>query len=69
VVRFFRRSSARARVASIGPAVRAEADGRYNRYRLVDDRIRDILDAGESVVRDKGDRLTSCLVLATEELA
>jgi hypothetical protein len=47
--------------------VRAEADGRYNRYTLVDDRIRDILAAGESVVRDNADRLTSCLVLATEE--
>ena len=47
--------------------VRAEVDGRYNRYRLVDDRIRDILNAGEAVVRDNADRLTSCLVLATEE--
>jgi hypothetical protein len=42
---------------------------RYNRYRLVDDRIRDILKAGESVVRDNGERLTSCLVLADEERA
>ena len=47
--------------------VRAEVEGRYNRYTLVDDRIRDILAAGESVVRDNADRLTSCLVLATEE--
>lgn len=47
--------------------VRAEVDGRYNRYRLVDDRIRDILTAGESVVRDNADRLTSCLALATED--
>lgn len=46
--------------------VRAEVDGRYNRYTLVDDRIREILTAGESVVRDNADRLTSCLVLATE---
>lgn len=49
--------------------VRAEVDGRYNRYTLVDDRIRDILETGESVVRDNADRLTSCLVLATEERA
>ena len=47
--------------------VRAEVVGRYNRYTLVDDRIRDIIMAGESVVRDNADRLTSCLVLATEE--
>lgn len=47
--------------------VRAEVDGRFNRYTLVDDRIRDILSAGESIVRGNADRLTSCLVLATEE--
>ena len=47
--------------------VRAEVEGRYNRYTLVDDRIRDIITAGESVVRDNADRLTSCLVLATED--
>ena len=47
--------------------VRAEVEGRYNRYTLVDDRIRDIISVGESVVRDNADRLTSCLVLATEE--
>src|SRR6266705_2156796 len=35
--------------------VRAEVDGRYNRYTLVDDRIRDILVAGESIVRDNAD--------------
>jgi hypothetical protein len=40
---------------------------RCRRYGLVDDRIRDILAAGESVVRDNADRLTSRLVLATEE--
>jgi hypothetical protein len=45
--------------------VRAEVDGRYNRYTFVDDRIRDILSAGESVVRDNAGRLTSCLVLGT----
>ena len=47
--------------------VRAEVDGRYNRYTLVDDRIRDILAVGESVVRDNAGRLSSCLVLTTEE--
>ncbi len=47
--------------------VRAEVDGRFNRYSLVDDRIRDILAIGESVVRGNADRLTSCLVLTTEE--
>jgi len=47
--------------------VRAEVDGRFNRYALVDDRIRHIVGLGESVVRDNADRLTSCLVLATEE--
>jgi DNA-binding transcriptional ArsR family regulator len=46
--------------------VRAEADGRFSRYVLIDDRIREILTTGESIVRDNGDRLTSCLVLSTE---
>lgn len=46
--------------------VRAEAEGRFNRYRLVDSRIREMLDTGESIVRDNADRLSSCLVLATE---
>lgn len=46
--------------------VRAEVEGRFNRYRLVDDRVRDILALGEAVVRDNAERLTSCLVLATE---
>ena len=46
--------------------VLAVADGRYNRYRLVDERIREILAAAESIVRENADRLTSCLVLATE---
>jgi DNA-binding transcriptional ArsR family regulator len=46
--------------------VRAEEDGRFNRYTLVDERIRDILATGESIVRGNADRLTSCLVLATE---
>lgn len=49
--------------------VRAEVDGRFNRYSLVDDRIRDILAAGESIVRDNAGRLSSCLVLATEARA
>ena len=46
--------------------VRAEVEGRYNRYRLVDERIREILRLGEAIVRDNADRLTSCLVLAAE---
>ena len=44
----------------------AIADGRYNRYQLVDERVRSILSDGESVVRQNADRLTSCLVLAME---
>jgi len=47
--------------------VRAEVDGRFNRYTLVDDRISGIIGVGESIVRGNADRLTSCLVLATEE--
>ena len=47
--------------------VRGEVDGRFNRYALVDGRIREIVRLGESVVRDNADRLTSCLVLATED--
>lgn len=47
--------------------VLAEVDGRYNRYALIDDRIRDIVRLGESVVSDNADRLTSCLVLAAED--
>lgn len=43
-----------------------EVDGRFTRYRLVDDRVRVILELGESIVRDNADRLGSCLVLATE---
>jgi ArsR family transcriptional regulator, cadmium/lead-responsive transcriptional repressor len=47
--------------------VRAEVDGRFNRYTLVDERIRELLVTGESIVRGNADRLTSCLVLATED--
>jgi len=47
--------------------VEARAEGRYNRYRLVDERVREILHLGEAIVRDNATRLTSCLVLATEE--
>jgi DNA-binding transcriptional ArsR family regulator len=47
--------------------VRAEVDGRFNRYTLVDERIRELLATGESIVRGNADRLTSCLVLATED--
>ena len=41
-------------------------EGRYSRYMLVDKRVREILMLGEAIVRDNADRLTSCLVLATE---
>ena len=47
--------------------VRAEVDGRFNRYTLVDDRIRQIVQLGESIVIDNADRLSSCLILATED--
>jgi DNA-binding transcriptional ArsR family regulator len=46
--------------------VEARAEGRYNRYRLVDERIRAILRLAEEIIRDNEDRLTSCLVLASE---
>ena len=49
--------------------VEARVEGRYNRYRLVDERVREILRLGESIVRDNAERLTSCLVLATEGAA
>lgn len=41
-------------------------DGRFNRYQLVDPRVREIVAAAESIVQDNADRLTSCLVLGTE---
>jgi DNA-binding transcriptional ArsR family regulator len=44
----------------------AMAEGRYNRYQLVDSRVRRILGDAESIVRDNAARLGSCLVLATE---
>lgn len=46
--------------------VLATVEGRHNRYQLVDPRIRDILAGAESIVRDNANRLSSCLVLATE---
>ena len=46
--------------------VLATVDGRFNRYQLVDPRVRDIVAAAESIVRDNEERLTSCLVLGTE---
>jgi DNA-binding transcriptional ArsR family regulator len=46
--------------------VRAEVEGRFNRYTLIDDRIGEIVRLGESIVIANADRLTSCLVLATE---
>lgn len=47
--------------------VEATVDDRFNRYRLVDDRVREILRLGESIVRDNAERLTSCLVLGSED--
>ena len=47
--------------------VEGQVDGRYNRYRLVDERVREIVRLGEAIVRDNADRLTSCLVLANEQ--
>lgn len=47
--------------------VLGEVDGRFTRYRLIDDRVREIFRLGEEIVRDNADRLTSCLVLATED--
>lgn len=47
--------------------VLGEVDGRFTRYRLIDDRVSGILSLGEEIVRDNADRLMSCLVLATED--
>ncbi len=44
----------------------AMAEGRYNRYQLVDSRVREILASAETIVRQNAARLGSCLVLATE---
>ena len=41
-------------------------DGRFNRYQLVDPRVREIMAVAESIVHDNEERLTSCLVLGTE---
>ena len=49
--------------------VEARVEGRFNRYRLVDERVREILHLGEAIVRDNASRLTSCLVLGTEDAA
>lgn len=46
--------------------VEARVEGRYNRYQLIDDRVRQILRLGEGIVRDNADRLSSCLVLETD---
>lgn len=48
--------------------VEARVEGRYNRYRLVDGRVREILRFGEAIVRDNAARLSSCLVLGTERV-
>jgi len=47
--------------------VTAIQEGRFSRYMLIDERVRQILRLGEAIVRDNADRLTSCLVLATED--
>jgi len=47
--------------------VLATVEGRHNRYQVIDRRIRDILADAESIVRENATRLSSCLVLATEE--
>ena len=46
--------------------MRVEVEGRFNRYMLIDDRVRDMIRLGESIIIDNADRLTSCLVLGTE---
>lgn len=46
--------------------VLAVVEGRHNRYRVVDPRIREIVATAESIVRENASRLSSCLVLATE---
>jgi len=44
--------------------VRAEVDGRFNRYALVDDRIREILATGESRESTRGSTSLSTAVPA-----
>lgn len=39
----------------------------FNRFALIDDRIREIVRLNESIVIDNANRLTSCLMLATQE--
>lgn len=46
--------------------VLATVDGRHSRYQVVDSRITGILAEAESIVRENANRLTSCLVLASE---
>ena len=49
--------------------VEARVEGRFNRYRLVDERVCEILHLGEAIVRDNASRLASCLVLGSEDAA
>ena len=42
-------------------------EGRHTRYQVIDPRIRAILGDAEAVVRENATRLSSCLVLATED--
>ncbi|MBA3740383.1 MAG: winged helix-turn-helix transcriptional regulator [Chloroflexi bacterium] len=46
--------------------VAVQAEGRYNRYQLIDKRVRQILRLSEEIVRDNANRLTSCLVLTDQ---
>jgi hypothetical protein len=46
--------------------VLATVEGRHSRYQVVDPRIAGLLRDAESIVRENANRLTSCLVLATE---
>lgn len=47
--------------------VLATVEGRYSRYSVVDPRTSEILALAESIVRENATRLSSCLVLATED--
>ncbi len=46
--------------------VSVQSEGRFSRYQLVDDGVRKILSLGEAIVRANANRLSSCLILATE---
>ena len=46
--------------------VSVQPEGRFSRYQLVDEGVRKILRQGEAIVRANANRLSSCLILATE---